>query len=347
MPNGPPSLSRDIGRIWASNSPLYLGICPVACQLGGETGKPPRKRGFQPPASQPRRPEQRASELPVFPGKLPGAEGALESRNVWLPLRQPREPSGERAGRAAMAVAPALKHWRTTLERVEKFVSPLYFADCNLRGRWAPWPWGSRRAAGREGARLHPAAGPRAERGWPGARAHRPLPPRLFGDSCPVAALSSFLTPERLPYQEAVQQDFRPAHVGDSFGPTWVTPEQGGTGGRKGGVPSWLADFLGPPHLHCQTSALDSLWRQGSTSAGSSSLVSQCSWGSFHFILPVPGHPRDRAQTLDSAAFPHLASHPVVLFLWIKAEYHVTDTADTRRKSQAPADPEAKEECRG
>lgn len=146
-------------------------------------------------------------------------------------------------------------------------------------------------AAGREGARLHPAAGPRAERGWPGARAHRPLPPRLFGDSCPVAALSSFLTPERLPYQEAVQQDFRPAHVGDSFGPTWVTPEQGGTGGRKGGVPSWLADFLGPPHLHCQTSALDSLWRQGGTSAGSSSLVSQCSWGSFHFILPVPGHP--------------------------------------------------------
>ncbi|XP_078189853.1 alpha-mannosidase 2C1 isoform X5 [Callithrix jacchus] len=80
----------------------------------------------------------------------------------------------------AMAAAPALKHWRTTLERVEKFVSPLYFTDCNLRGR-------------------------------------------LFGASCPVAALSSFLTPERLPYQEAVQQDFRPAQVGDSFGPTWWT----------------------------------------------------------------------------------------------------------------------------
>nr|XP_021523910.1 alpha-mannosidase 2C1 isoform X2 [Aotus nancymaae] len=80
----------------------------------------------------------------------------------------------------AMAAAPALKHWRTTLERVEKFVSPLYFTDCNLRGR-------------------------------------------LFGASCPVAALSSFLTPERLPYQEAVQQDFRPAQVGDRFGPTWWT----------------------------------------------------------------------------------------------------------------------------
>ncbi|KAB0369387.1 hypothetical protein FD755_019392 [Muntiacus reevesi] len=79
-----------------------------------------------------------------------------------------------------MAAAPALKHWRTTLERVEKFVSPLYFTDCNLRGR-------------------------------------------LFGDSCPVAELSSFLTPERLPYEEAVQQDFRPAQVGDSFGPTWWT----------------------------------------------------------------------------------------------------------------------------
>ncbi|XP_004688047.1 PREDICTED: alpha-mannosidase 2C1 isoform X4 [Condylura cristata] len=79
-----------------------------------------------------------------------------------------------------MAAAPALKHWRTTLERVEKFVSPLYFTDCNLRGR-------------------------------------------LFGDSCPVTALSSFLTPERLRYQEAVQQHFRPAQVGDSFGPTWWT----------------------------------------------------------------------------------------------------------------------------
>ncbi|XP_058150537.1 alpha-mannosidase 2C1 isoform X2 [Dasypus novemcinctus] len=31
---------------------------------------------------------------------------------------------------------PVLKHWRTTVERVEKFVSPLYFTDCNLYGRW-------------------------------------------------------------------------------------------------------------------------------------------------------------------------------------------------------------------
>ncbi|XP_051053493.1 alpha-mannosidase 2C1 isoform X2 [Phodopus roborovskii] len=93
--------------------------------------------------------------------------------------RQHQGSSQERSGLIAMAVAPLLKHWRTTFERVEKFVSPTYFTDCNLRGR-------------------------------------------LFGDSCPVT-LSSFLTPERLPYEEAVQQDFSPAQVGDSFGPTWWT----------------------------------------------------------------------------------------------------------------------------
>lgn len=76
------------------------------------------------------------------------------------------------------------------------------------------------------------------------ARAHWSLPPRLFGESCPVAALSSFLTPERLPYQEAVQQDFRPAQVGDCFGPTWVTNTQrmGRAGGPKGSpTPGWLS----------------------------------------------------------------------------------------------------------
>ena len=50
-----------------------------------------------------------------------------------------------------------------------------------------------------------------------------------------MAELSSFLTPERLPYQEAVQHDFRPAQVGDSFGPTWVKLQ------REGGAPG--------PHL--------------------------------------------------------------------------------------------------
>lgn len=71
----------------------------------------------------------------------PGLEGALRTPEPLVPGRGPRRqrlgPSGERRKRAAMAAAaaPALKHWRTTLERVEKFVSPLYFTDCNLRGR--------------------------------------------------------------------------------------------------------------------------------------------------------------------------------------------------------------------
>lgn len=69
-------------------------------------------------------------------------------------------------------------------------------------------------------------AGSRVERGRLQARSHWLFPPRLFGDRCPVT-LSSFLTPERLPYEEAVQQDFSPAQVGDSFGPTWVTPSLG------------------------------------------------------------------------------------------------------------------------
>ena len=75
--------------------------------------------------------------------------------------------------------------------------------------------------------------------GWPTSARHLPLPPRLFGDSCPVAELSSFLTPERLPYEEAVQQDFRPAQVGDSFGPTWVTLQR--------------AESLGPTSPACLT----------------------------------------------------------------------------------------------
>ncbi|XP_052664162.1 alpha-mannosidase 2C1 isoform X2 [Harpia harpyja] len=74
----------------------------------------------------------------------------------------------------------ALKHRRTALERVEKFLSEIYFTDCNLRGR-------------------------------------------LFGDRCLPASLSFFQTPRRIPYDEAVRQEFRPAKVGDSFGPTWET----------------------------------------------------------------------------------------------------------------------------
>lgn len=53
--------------------------------------------------------------------------------------RQHQGSSGEERG-IAMAAAPFLKHWRTTFERVEKFVSPIYFTDCNLRGRCGPGP---------------------------------------------------------------------------------------------------------------------------------------------------------------------------------------------------------------
>uniref|UniRef100_A0A8C3ICI9 alpha-mannosidase n=1 Tax=Chrysemys picta bellii TaxID=8478 RepID=A0A8C3ICI9_CHRPI len=46
---------------------------------------------------------------------------------------------------------------------------------------------------------------------------------RLFGDTCPLVSLSCFQTPQRIPHDEAVRQEFRPTKVGDSFGPTWWT----------------------------------------------------------------------------------------------------------------------------
>ncbi|XP_066491116.1 alpha-mannosidase 2C1 [Tiliqua scincoides] len=73
-----------------------------------------------------------------------------------------------------------LKHRRTALERGEKFVSEVYFTDCNLRGR-------------------------------------------LFGDTCPLASLSCFKTAQRIPYDEAIRQEFLPIKVGDCFGSTWQT----------------------------------------------------------------------------------------------------------------------------
>uniref|UniRef100_A0A8C0GX73 Uncharacterized protein n=1 Tax=Chelonoidis abingdonii TaxID=106734 RepID=A0A8C0GX73_CHEAB len=43
---------------------------------------------------------------------------------------------------------------------------------------------------------------------------------RLFGDTCPLVFLSCFQTPQQIPHDEAVRQEFRPVKVGDSFGPT-------------------------------------------------------------------------------------------------------------------------------
>ncbi|XP_044834557.1 alpha-mannosidase 2C1 isoform X3 [Mauremys mutica] len=45
----------------------------------------------------------------------------------------------------------------------------------------------------------------------------------LFGDTCPLVSLSCFQTPQRIPHDEAVRQEFKPVKVGDSFGPTWWT----------------------------------------------------------------------------------------------------------------------------
>lgn len=75
---------------------------------------------------------------------------------------------------------PVLKNRRTLLERAEKFISDIYFTDCNLRGR-------------------------------------------LYGDSCPLETIASFLSPKRITFSEASQQTFAPYNIGDTFGPTWWT----------------------------------------------------------------------------------------------------------------------------
>uniref|UniRef100_A0A8C7MBJ2 alpha-mannosidase n=1 Tax=Oncorhynchus kisutch TaxID=8019 RepID=A0A8C7MBJ2_ONCKI len=75
---------------------------------------------------------------------------------------------------------PVLKNRRTLLERAEKFISEIYFTDCNLRGR-------------------------------------------LYGDACPLESISSSLSRQRIPFLEAVKQNFEPYQVGDTFGPTWWT----------------------------------------------------------------------------------------------------------------------------
>ncbi|XP_051739378.1 alpha-mannosidase 2C1 isoform X2 [Ctenopharyngodon idella] len=75
---------------------------------------------------------------------------------------------------------PVLKNRRTLLERAEKFISDIYFTDCNLRGR-------------------------------------------LFGDTHPLESITVFLSEKRIPYSEAVQQNFQLCKVGDAFGPTWWT----------------------------------------------------------------------------------------------------------------------------
>ncbi|XDV52784.1 hypothetical protein PO909_021447 [Leuciscus waleckii] len=46
---------------------------------------------------------------------------------------------------------------------------------------------------------------------------------RLFGDTHPLESITAFLSEKRIPYSEAIQQNFQPCNVGDAFGPTWWT----------------------------------------------------------------------------------------------------------------------------
>ncbi|ETE66639.1 Alpha-mannosidase 2C1, partial [Ophiophagus hannah] len=46
---------------------------------------------------------------------------------------------------------------------------------------------------------------------------------KLFGDTCALASLSYFETSKRIPYNEAIREEFIPIKVGDSFGQTWHT----------------------------------------------------------------------------------------------------------------------------
>ncbi|KAH9525275.1 Alpha-mannosidase 2C1 [Bulinus truncatus] len=72
------------------------------------------------------------------------------------------------------------KHKRTTLERAEKFISPVYFTDVNLRGR-------------------------------------------LYTERTPLTSIKHYAAPDRITFQQAMNGDFQPANIGQSFGPVWST----------------------------------------------------------------------------------------------------------------------------
>ncbi|KAM9124617.1 alpha-mannosidase 2C1-like [Pangshura tecta] len=141
-----------------------------------------------------------------------------------------------------MAGRQGLKHRRTTLERAEKFLSGPGFPDCNLRGsgpRASPGPALRSRSGtlgrgvrGRaaERAPLGDPSRPRAlVRAGPAVSAGRDrtglgLESDVASPRCnPLLGLRLCLrvaTPQRIPRDEAVRQDFKPVKVGDSFGPT-------------------------------------------------------------------------------------------------------------------------------
>ncbi|BFZ09579.1 hypothetical protein BsWGS_12618 [Bradybaena similaris] len=72
------------------------------------------------------------------------------------------------------------KHKRTTLERAEKFISPDYFTDINLRSR-------------------------------------------MYTERVSLTNIQHHAAVDRIPYAQAMQGTYQPAHVGQSFGPVWST----------------------------------------------------------------------------------------------------------------------------
>ncbi|XP_068208196.1 alpha-mannosidase 2C1-like [Palaemon carinicauda] len=87
---------------------------------------------------------------------------------------------------ADIVTASFHKNRRTTLERIEKYISDVYFTDANLRGK------------------LYPSSKP-IEKIW-----HWALP---GGEG----------KWEKFPFSSIVGQNFTPTKVGESFGPTWST----------------------------------------------------------------------------------------------------------------------------
>lgn len=78
------------------------------------------------------------------------------------------------------------KNYRTTLERIEKFISDTYFTDVNLRGKLYP--------QSKKISNITHWALPGGDGAW-----------------------------EKWTFNEIIQQPFTPAKIGDSFGPTWST----------------------------------------------------------------------------------------------------------------------------
>lgn len=91
-----------------------------------------------------------------------------------------------------MATASIFKNWRTTLERIEKYVSPIYFADANLHSRLYPQ--------------------------------RRVITDVFHGGSPIVSSTVKLCESQRPSFEDAIKQTFsKHVGIGSSFGPTWAT----------------------------------------------------------------------------------------------------------------------------